>query len=410
MPETTEKYDLLVVGAGAAGCTAALKAARSGLKTLLAERAPGPGVHVQPKLDITQDENIKKIIKETGVKTRGRSNKSMWLSRSHSLQLTSRIHDLFILRGKHPDSYESQLSQKALDAGCELSFNTSLGVVQISRDGFESAVLISEDGSRRMVKPEFVIAADGISSHVLSSCFPHLQEKRQTEFVGAGAMLENATTIHGGVTHVFFDSKLLPGGYFYLCRFKKNNAVAAAALPVHKLGAHSVEHYFKQFTQSHPILRQLFKKATLINYFAGGSHAARLDKHYHKNILLTGDAGRLLDPLLGYGVNHAIHSGYWAAAAIAEASAEEEAAGLYERKLASDLLPGMREGARARKALDSMTNNDFDSIIRFLNHVSSKADLEKFLEDPISHPIPLLESLSRHPTTLLLLRHLYKVF
>ena len=54
MEQTETIYDVIVIGAGPGGMTAALYASRSNLKTLLLERGiPGGEMNIQLKLRIT---------------------------------------------------------------------------------------------------------------------------------------------------------------------------------------------------------------------------------------------------------------------------------------------------------------------------------------------------------------------
>lgn len=218
-------------------------------------------------------------------------------------------------------------------------------------------------------------------------------------------MLDGVKSIDEGITHVFFDSDFLPGGYFYLCRYKGNRVSAAIAMPRHRLAGKSPERVFRDFMAIHPSLRGVLGHSKVLGSFAGSSYAGELSTHHFRNVLFAGDSARLLDPLLGYGVNHAIFSGYWAASACAaHGDSPESTARFYEDKL-FPLLVQNAEGGRFRSFFDSLTNRDFDSVISAVRTLSAHADIDSVMDNPTAHSVQLGRAFLTNPRALLLLRH-----
>ncbi len=397
-----EKCDVLVIGGGAAGCTAALKASKSGLKTVLIEKGrPETG----RKIDVTQDNKVDGIIRELGLKPAHRSNRSRWLSRNHHFDLESKISDLFWVRGDE-DALDMQAERAAADKGCEIIHGGEISSVRLGENGYDE-VVVNRKGKELAYKPGFIIAADGWASGARRLAFPHITHTEGPHFSGVGIIAKDLD-LEEGVTHIYFDEEHIPGGYVYAAN-AGGNCFIASALPVHRMGGKTPGYYFRNFMEHAAHGRKIFgKNAKVLGSFHGGSRCVRLNKHAHRNLLVTGDAAGLLDPFLGYGVNHAIFSGYWAAEMCRKFS-PLEVADQYNNLVARELMPGIRQGETARRIFDRLSNHDLDRLFSFVHHVSKHTDLDSFFDNPLISPVALGRAMLNRPDSLLLLRHLHQI-
>ncbi|MDD5317739.1 MAG: FAD-dependent monooxygenase [Candidatus ainarchaeum sp.] len=406
-----ERFDALVIGAGAAGAVAALKLSREGCRTLLIDKAARVGGHSAGKVDITQDAGIRGIILELGIPRKpfvSHSNKSEWNSRNSSFFLESSVTDLFVARGRREDSFEALVSGKAEDAGCELRLSTQVKILELGEGGF-SALELASNGSRAMVKADCIIAADGTRSGFAKSCFPSLAKEREVVISGHG-MLAKGLCLDGCPTRIYFDSELLPGGYFYMgaCG-REGEGVAAAVVDSALASGRGAKWFFDRFAGKNKAVRTAVSRAKVRGTFSGSCSAGRMPSRHHRNALFAGDAARLLDPLLGYGLNHAIFSGYHAARAWVEKRWEgsEAVAREYEAALAEKVLPELNDGERAKRVFNRLSNQDLDMLVGFLDQVSEKVKLDEFFDSPSRYPAELLGTLASRPKYALLLRHLH---
>ena len=405
-----ERCDALVIGGGAAGSVAALKLARAGLRTVLVERSARIGGSTTPKIDITQDTGIHPFAKELGIPLEWHSRKSRWLSRNSSFSLKSRIIDLFIRRGPGKGSLESSLLKKAAGAGCEIRTSTNVRALNPSLSSKGGVAGLESGRKRELVSARYIISADGSASRFAHSCIAPPGAQDRAVFQGFGVLAEGMR-IEPETTHVFFDPKLAPGGYFYICADKNGKGVAAIATEPRQSGGKPADWHFKRFVENNTVANGALKGMRRAKCFMGSCSAGKCRSHHYKNMLFTGDAGRLLDPLLGYGLNHAIRSGYYAAEAIISNMGERtsDVSHAYEERLAKEILPELRNGERARRVFNAFSNSDFDTLVELVHEVSKDANLDDFFDDPLGHPSEIARAVLAKPGTFLLLRHLRRV-
>jgi len=403
------RCDVLIIGAGISGLVAAQKASKEGLETILIEKQPFVGFPYR-KIDITEDVGIKDIVDELKLRILDRSKKSKWISPNNSFILNSKIVDLFIKRGGDRDSFERTALNRALSFGCELIMNAGSINLKYGCNGV-SEVSFRKNGKRIAIKPSVIIGADGSRSNVLASS-PLKKRKKHVYLEGFGITAENLD-MPSGLTHIFFDEYVLPGGYFFLSKSSKGLGVASVAMNYSEPKGIGVDTYFWDFVTYNKYVRDIFRKSSNKKYFVGGCESFELDRRSYKNVLLVGNAAGLLDPLFGYGVNQAIYSGYWAAKAIKENfnGGCEKVCEEYEMELGRSLLPDIKSGMKMRLVFDSLKNRHFDRLVSTLNNISSEVEgIDDFLNNPVKYPLPLAKSLIRQPRLLGLMRYITKMF
>jgi len=146
-------YDILVVGAGPAGSTAAFEAAKNNAKVLLIDKKKILGEPIQcaeyiPKLLLNEIKISQSCIaqKITGMKT--------FLQNGECIETRS---PGFML---NRDIFDKELAIKAVDNGVDLCVNT----VCVSKS--DNKILINRDGKKEIIIPKVVIGADGPHSTV----------------------------------------------------------------------------------------------------------------------------------------------------------------------------------------------------------------------------------------------------
>jgi len=404
------RCDVLIIGAGISGLVAAQKASKEGLDAVIIEKQPSVGFPFT-KIDITEDVGIGNIIDELKLKILDKSKKSKWISPNNSFILNSKIVDLFVKRGIGRDSFERTALNRALSFGCELIASASNINLRYEHGGV-SEVNFRKDGKKIAIKPSVVIGADGSKSSVLASSPLKKRKKHNVYLEGFGITAENLD-IPSGLTHIFFDEYVLPGGYFFLSKSSKGLGVASVAMNYSEPKGIGVDTYFWDFVTYNKYMRDVFRKSSNKKYFVGGCESFELDRRSYKNVLLVGNAAGLLDPLFGYGVNQAIYSGYWAAKAIKENLNEgcEKVCEEYEMELGRSLLPDIKFGMKMRLVFDSLKNRHFDRLVSTLSHISNEVeDIDDFLSNPVKYPLPLAKSLIRQPRLLGLMRYMIRMF
>ena len=318
---TSPAYDVVVVGAGPAGASAALAAVRGGARTLLLEREPLPrykrcgGGLIGP---------AQEAVRAAGVDLDG-------LSRAHvgRLRFTSRGRAGFtretspflpmVLRAE----LDAALVAVAVEAGAEL--RTGVTVTGYEQDG--SGVRVrTRDGE---VRAAAVVGADGAGSRAAA----HVGVVCEQVDLGLEAELP-APPDGDGDGRVLLDWGPVPGSYGWV--FPKGGTVTVGVIGDRARGP-AVRAYYRAFVASlgFDLAAASVEGGHLTRVRAPGSPLVR------GRVLVAGDAAGLLEPWTREGISFALRSG-----ALAGAAAVADPAG-YPAAVARGLGAEMAAGRRA---------------------------------------------------------------
>ncbi len=299
-------YDVIVVGGGPAGSTAARFSAQAGLKTLLIEKERLPrykacGGCLSPKALRLLDFDLRSLVENT----------------IYAARFTYRLQDPLIIRSKEPmgfmvrrDRFDQFLVNKAREKGVDVWEGERAVRVGETAAGLEVGLA---GGERQSC--EYLIGADG-AGNVASRSFPELRSSDD----GMGFGLECEIPFDA-VTHfpqedlsvVHLDFGRIPSGYGWVFPKKEGLSVGIGGIFAAEAKTNPRQHF-------DAFLKELgYIDETRLGRIVGHSLPCFYDmgqKICYGNVLLTGDAGRLIDPLTGEGIYYAIQSGRLAAEAI----------------------------------------------------------------------------------------------
>lgn len=164
----TLKCDVLVVGAGPAGSSAARAAAISGAKTIFIDKKKEIGVPVQCAESIS-----KYLIPLLPFKIP--SEQLLWETEGVQFwaddSLVEKTGDFWSACAVNRKNFDRWLAQTAVDAGAKLLTSAELVDLKvINEEVIENAVVKTLEGEK-VIDPKVVIAADGVKSTVLN-CLP----------------------------------------------------------------------------------------------------------------------------------------------------------------------------------------------------------------------------------------------
>lgn len=326
-----EEYDVLVVGAGPAGSSAAYSAAKNNAKVLLIDKKKVVGKPVQcaeyiPKLLLNQiqvsDSCIAQEIK--GMKT-FTINGECFITDSPGYILNREIFD-------------KELVKKATDAGAPLLLNTTF----ISKHN--NKLLINENGKTKTVTSKIIIGADGPRSTV-----GNMINSVNTSFI-MGVQQSVPLISAKKHTRVYFNSKFY-GGYAWMFPKGKTANVGVGIRQetpmgnIHKLLDESTKFLEKEnIVQNKPVL----KTSGLIP--VGGFLAS-----VKNNILLVGDAAGQTHPITGGGIPQAVICGRIAGEAASTAVKENNLLILneYETQWKNIFSDELERAKKRRETLES---------------------------------------------------------
>lgn len=304
-------FDVIVIGAGPAGSTAAYYLSRAGLKTLLLDKAEFPrdktcGDGLTPRaLPVLDDMGILPEVSHHGwqldtLKVYSPS------SRSVTFQLQSIPHApgyaLVVPRLK----LDNLLKETAVKAGTYFLGNIHVRKAQVAGD----EVIVEAEGEK--FHGRMAIIATGANTGLLSKL--GLLTDNHPMIVAARAYFEDIDQLENGF-QFRFDGVVLPGyGWVFPLSSTSANIGAGFVRASKKHAAISVKAGFEKFVGS-PRLRTMLTNARQQGPLK--SFPIRVDfaqsMTYSHRILLAGEAAGLVNPLTGDGIDYALESGKIAA-------------------------------------------------------------------------------------------------
>lgn len=343
----TIECDVLVVGAGPAGSSAARAAAEGGLKTVFIDKkkeidasssfAGAIGAYLFPFLPI-------KIPKE------------MLIWKIDELQFCA--EGVVVNRKGGPwtsyaidrSEFDSWLVDNATKAGAELYPGMELVDLKIRNHSVTKVKLKAKNGEET-ITPKAVIAADGVNSTVLEK----LGTRKEDPIIGKGISyeLENVDLPSPHVDQLFFGD-FTPGGYAYIFPLSENRAnVGVGSIAVDK----DIEQCLAEFTAL-PIVKEQIKNAEKVKEKRGQVPFSSLsESQRYGNVLLAGDAaGQNIKPLIE-GFLPAIICGGIAGKTVAEHLNNGKPLESYEKNIENKLGPLFKESDRYIDVLEELSHS-----------------------------------------------------
>ncbi|MFX0208876.1 MAG: FAD-dependent oxidoreductase, partial [Candidatus Hodarchaeota archaeon] len=304
-----ERYDVVVIGAGPAGSSAALVLARSGLSVLLVERGKAVGsknvfggrIYSYPLFDLIADWKkdcpIERFI-----------TKDILSFMTGNQSLTVQYDSPHLVHGKSASftafrpNFDNWLARKAENAGTTLITGIKVDDLWLE-DGWTKGIIAGND----KVGADVVIAADGVVSKFSQKVGLRSEMIPEMVSVGVKETIElPATTIQErfnleegeGAACVFVGQPsggLGGGGFLYTNKNSVSLGIVVSSndLSLQKIEIHALQEGFKR----HPMLSRLLKGGKILEY---SSHmipelgVKTIEKAYSDGFLVAGDAAGFL--------------------------------------------------------------------------------------------------------------------
>jgi len=315
-------YDVIVVGGGPGGSTAARFCAKAGLKALIIEKEKFPrykpcGGCLSTKTVHLLGLNLTSVIENT----------------IYGSKFTYRSKDPFFIETKDPiaflvmrDRFDQLLINNALEEGAEILEGEKVTGVEEKGDGVEV-----ELAKGKRFHSRYLIGADGPESIVARS-LPLPPRRNNGNGIAVESEIPFDSSIHfpqKELQFIHLDFGRIPNGYGWVFPKKEYLSIGIGGM-FRETKKMNPRQYFSDFLKG---LDYIPKGKT------GRVMGHLLPSFYDENqkvsqgrFLLVGDAAHLMDPLQGEGIYYAIRSGMLAAEAITEWKKEGIAPSDYYQK------------------------------------------------------------------------------
>lgn len=327
----SEKFDVIVAGAGLAGTSAAYTLAKAGLNVALIERGDFPGaknvmggvIYRQPMEKVMPgwwreaplerpitDERIY-VLTPDGMVQLGYKNARL---------REEPYHAFTVLRAK----FDRWYADKAVQAGALLIAETA--VEDVIRDGRGQIVGVRTNRPDGDLYADVVIAADGVNSLLSKKAGLHPEWRPDQVALATKEIISlprekiedrfNLESGEGAATEYFGDSTLGMLGYGFIYTNSDSLSVGVGVLLSdlikRKMNPNDLQERFK----AHPMVRKLIEGGEVKEYMAhlipeGGYDS--MPPVYTDGMLVVGDAAMLVNGLFREGSNFAAVSGKLAA-------------------------------------------------------------------------------------------------
>jgi digeranylgeranylglycerophospholipid reductase len=299
-----ERYDVIVVGGGPGGCTAAKECAEEGLSVLLLERHReigipvrcGEAVGIAGLLEFFDEDHwiVKKYRKK--YKIRFVSPNGTVLDLNHESEAAVLDRKIF----------DYELGVMASNAGAVLVTGANVTGL-IIEDDYVSGVVFEHQGVTCKIASKIVIGADGVESRVGRWA----GKRTEPEFNDIESCVQytvSGTDIPPDRLDFYFGKNVAPTGYLWV--FPKNDGTANIGLGVN--GPHSrikkAKHYLNEF------IERKYSSISIVNQTCGGVVCAETLKEISGNgFMLVGDAAHQTNAVSGGGIINAMKGGTIAA-------------------------------------------------------------------------------------------------
>jgi menaquinone-9 beta-reductase len=355
----TERYDLVVVGAGPGGSATAHYASRAGLETLLLDRQEFP------RDKACGDGLMPHAASEVSLMGLGD-----WLDEPHHGKFTGfsiYTHTAYLRQGVPPslngphgyvvkrEETDAKLLERAMAAGAKFRAGVRATELLRSPAGDVTGIETTKSGEDLLrFEAPLVVAADGVGGFAGNGMKTHQNAVARRRYY-RGVDGPNKEDLHVFITKDMNEHGAGYGWVFYLGDGRANVGAGVSTRALARTGR-NLKDFFDRFLKEPQIARWLEgaepegpAKSWSLKMGMWGA------KRYAQGLMMVGDAGSMVHPISGEGVGYAIESGRLAAMWAHEAHAR--------RNFSASVLSGYERQLRRQRAREHFSGHALVNLV-----------------------------------------------
>ncbi len=356
-----KSYDVIIVGAGPSGSTAAMFAARKGVSVLVLEKDREIGLPVRCAEAVSK-EGIAEFI-EPNMDFVSSTITKFSLTSPSGIEVIIPLEQIGYVLDR--TRFDKAIAQEASKNGAQFVTRAYVNNLLIE-NGIVNGVVAEINGVQYKINSKIVIAADGVESRIgRRAGLKTFIDFREME--GAFQVLATNISIPNDSLQFFFGKNVAPEGYLWI--FPKNNNSANIGIGIS--GAvgkkKSASKYLNEF------LEKKFPEVSILSQVAGGVPCSTtLDKIVAPGILLVGDAARQVNPLSGGGIVSGMIGGSIGGEVAANCILNNNLSGIFEYQTLWMNRLGKRHTIfdKVKSGVYKFSDEQFNSLAESFNKIS----------------------------------------
>jgi digeranylgeranylglycerophospholipid reductase len=299
-----DSYDVLVIGAGPAGSTAARTAAEKGLDVLLIEKRQEIGDPVRCAEGVSKEYLKKHVEIDKRWICADLTGSRIYAPDGTKIEMSEEIAGGEVGYVLERKVFDRALAELAAKAGAEVRVKTRATGLIIEEDFVKGARLMHL-GKEYDVRAKIVIGADGVESKVgrwagIDTSLKPIDIETCVQYLIAGA------DINQEYCEFYIGNEIAPGGYVWI--FPKGEGKANVGIGV--LGSKLGKFKPRPIDYLNNFLEKRFPDAKIVEMFFGGVPVSgSIERTSTNGLMLIGDAARQSDPITGGGILNAMDAG-----------------------------------------------------------------------------------------------------